>query len=539
MDDVSLLRAYTEENSDHAFATLVERHLDLVYSAALRRAGGDPHRAQEITQMVFTALARKAASLVNHPLLAAWLHQSTRWAAASLRRTEHRRLVHEQSAAQDPTLFPDSATEPAANWSALQPLLDDALDSLNDNDRAAILQRFFHQQPFAAIAARLGVSENTARMRVERALAKLRVRRARRGLMSTGAALGLALTQHSVTAAPAQLSSTLSSTALATAATSTTTAGALTTLLMTKLYLGLATAATLALAVGFLWQRQANDVLNAKLAALETQRVFTAATRTTLESEIARRESSIQALATLAAASTEVPPLTPEQQERRELDTFIRKGELDLEYAPLFRRLNLPPQQLDAFKTLLVERNQAIYDATKLAEKNGIVFASLAEQRALTDSVLGEIDARIASTLGSAHVATFREYLNLEPYLRLSGHLANLDWSNQSFETRYNSEADARAEKFARLLRDTAPDFPDLLYRGNGWPIPYPPAFTKAAAELLPPENHGLFQRHVEAVEIYRRLSEIARDAALQGRLQLSKSSARDHPSPETKPAQP
>jgi hypothetical protein len=153
--------------------------------------------------------------------------------------------------------------------------------------------------------------------------------------------------------------------------------------------------------------------------------------------------------------------------------------------------------------------------------------------------VLGEIDARIAATLGSTHAATFREYVDLEPYLRLAAHLADLDWSNRSFETRYNSEADARGEKFARLLRDTAPEFPDLLYRANGWPIPYPPAFTKAAAEFLPPENQGLFQRRIESVQIQRRLFEIARDAALQGRLQLSKSSARDYPSPETKPAQP
>ena len=81
MDDARLLRSFVEENSHDAFQRLVTRHIDLVYSAALRRTGGDPHRAGEITQMVFTDLARKAATLLRHPLLPAWLHQATRWAA--------------------------------------------------------------------------------------------------------------------------------------------------------------------------------------------------------------------------------------------------------------------------------------------------------------------------------------------------------------------------------------------------------------------------------------------------------------------------
>ena len=104
MDDTQLLREYVEKGSQPAFARLVEQHVDLVYSAALRRVGGDTHRANEVTQMVFTDLARKAASLTNHPLLAGRLHQSTRWAASGLRRTEQRRLAIETAAANVRTI---------------------------------------------------------------------------------------------------------------------------------------------------------------------------------------------------------------------------------------------------------------------------------------------------------------------------------------------------------------------------------------------------------------------------------------------------
>ena len=50
--DMELLREYVHRNSDEAFATLVTRHVNLVYSAALRKTG-DPNAAEEIIQAVF------------------------------------------------------------------------------------------------------------------------------------------------------------------------------------------------------------------------------------------------------------------------------------------------------------------------------------------------------------------------------------------------------------------------------------------------------------------------------------------------------
>src|SRR4051812_47613149 len=97
-DDAELLRRYAEENFEPAFTELVQRHLGLVYSAALRQVGGDAHHAEDVTQTVFSTLARKAASVARHPVLVGWLYTATHHAAAKVRRAEGRRSVREHEA---------------------------------------------------------------------------------------------------------------------------------------------------------------------------------------------------------------------------------------------------------------------------------------------------------------------------------------------------------------------------------------------------------------------------------------------------------
>ena len=97
-DDAALLRRYAEEKSEEAFAALVRRHIDFVHAAALRQARGNAPLAQDVTQAVFTDLARKAATLARHEVVVGWLHTATRYAAAKAIRAESRRHVREREA---------------------------------------------------------------------------------------------------------------------------------------------------------------------------------------------------------------------------------------------------------------------------------------------------------------------------------------------------------------------------------------------------------------------------------------------------------
>src|SRR5216117_1397943 len=119
--DGELLRRYTETNSENAFAELVERHLNLVYSAALRQVNGDAHLAQDVAQTVFADLARKAASLARRPVLTGWLYTSAHFAAAKAVRTERRRHTREEEARAMHELLHTAA--PDADWEHLRPVL--------------------------------------------------------------------------------------------------------------------------------------------------------------------------------------------------------------------------------------------------------------------------------------------------------------------------------------------------------------------------------------------------------------------------------
>ena len=211
--DAELLRRYVEDRSEVAFTELVRLHLNLVYFAALRQVGGDTHRAKDVAQTVFTDLARKAHLLTARPTLTGWLHTSTRFAAAKLRRADSTRQQLEQEATTMNALLSDP--DPAAEWERLGPLIDDTIHELDERDQEAVLLRYFENRPFAEIGATLRLSEDAARMRVDRALEKLRAALARSGVNSASAALATVLANQVTASAPAGLANSISGTALA------------------------------------------------------------------------------------------------------------------------------------------------------------------------------------------------------------------------------------------------------------------------------------------------------------------------------------
>lgn len=212
----ALLRRYVSDQSEPAFAELVRQHIDLVYSAALRQLNGDASAAQDVTQAVFTDLARKAPALAHHTSLTGWLYTSTRYLATKARRAEQRRRAHEQEAHAMNQLLQSADPDPA--WLELRPLLDDVMHELNATDREAVLMRYFERLPLAEVGARLQLTENAARMRVDRALDKLRVALAKRGVTSTVSVLAGVLAERAVAFAPAELATRVSQAAIATVA---------------------------------------------------------------------------------------------------------------------------------------------------------------------------------------------------------------------------------------------------------------------------------------------------------------------------------
>jgi RNA polymerase sigma factor (sigma-70 family) len=266
-EDAELLSRYAAEQSEAAITELIQRHVDLVHSAALRLAGGDAHRAQDITQQVFTELARQARRLSKHPALVGWLYTTTRRIALHTHRTEQRRKVREQEAHAMTELLRE--TDPPADWDHLSPLLEDAMHHLAEKDRLAVLLRYFQNKPLKEVGAVLGLNENAARMRVDRALDKLRGVLTQRGVTLSAAGLGAALVGNAVQAAPAGVVTALSAASFLTAAASGT--ASLMTLTTLKVGLVSATVAAAAMAAPLVIQHHAQTRLRAENETLRQQ----------------------------------------------------------------------------------------------------------------------------------------------------------------------------------------------------------------------------------------------------------------------------
>lgn len=324
LNDMALLAEYGRLKSEEAFAHLVTRHVDLVYSVALRHVQVPAH-AEEITQAVFVALARKAGSLGHLKILEGWLHGTTRLTALNFLRRERRRQLREQEAYMESSLRTQPGTD---TWKSFAPLLDEAMAHLKPKDRDALILRFFKDRSVREVAEAMGLKENAAQHRILRAVEKLRLFFSRRGVVVPAAAVTAAITAHSVQAAPGALAHSVAAFAAAkgtaaSASTLTLIKGALKTMAWTKSQSTIAAGVVaLSLAAPFILQQRASAKLRAVDDSLQQQAAQISSRRSEndrLSGAAASASLSQEQLADLQKLRTEMAALKPAAESAAEI----------------------------------------------------------------------------------------------------------------------------------------------------------------------------------------------------------------------------
>lgn len=500
--DAQLLQDFARDRSQAAFAELVRRHLDLVYSAALRQVGGDAHLAGDVAQKVFLDLAAKAAAIPASASLAGWLYKAAHYTAANTVRAERRRKKYEQEAQAMHTLDHDPAGD--AEWARLRPLLDETMFALDEPDREAVLRRFFSAQSFGQIGAALNLSEDGARRRVERALDKLHGLLARRGITSGAGALALVLSRHAVHAAPLKLHAAVVGGALGGTATLSFFTG-LSLFFMNKLVIGAAAALTVVLATLAVRENSTQAELNVEVARLRGSEMALARTREALRREVAALTAEQQG----ASVMEEVEDVR---------DTQARWKSLDMYYAGFFRRSHLPRDKIDALKPLLIRR-QRVTDLGlyRWMTKAGVPENDLDGREAFELNLIlaREVDEEIRGLLGKVGFEYFLEYERT-----VAARQVFVKRLSQLLEFSPEPLRDEQAEQLVALI-DPAIDFANV-------PLVLPQGTVAHASPILSPlqlEKLRSVQIHSEA---FNRIFVLNREAAAAEWITLTEDSQRE-----------
>lgn len=301
--DAQLLERFVREGGDGAFAEIVRRHLNVAWAVAFR-VTGDTEAARDVAQTVFVDLARKARHLGRGTVLAAWVHRAAFLAACKANRGERRRRERERQVMNDASLEPGTtAEEPGVEQ--LLPQLDEALASLGETDRSAVVLRFLSGRSLADVGSALQMTEDTARKRVARALEKLRAWFGRRGIVSSDAAVLAALGVAGTQLAPAGMAGAVTAVSVAGVGA----LGVMETLLLMKTKIAVSVVSVAAVAAPLTYQQIQISHLREENRGLEAR--LQPATAAEAERTIAARAAAVE-LERLRAGQTELLRLRAE-----------------------------------------------------------------------------------------------------------------------------------------------------------------------------------------------------------------------------------
>jgi hypothetical protein len=93
-----------------------------------------------------------------------------------------------------------------------------------------------------------------------------------------------------------------------------------------------------------------------------------------------------------------------------------QKAQVDRRFKKLFAQMNLPPEQMEKFQKLLVEREATAMDSMMIAMQHGLnPMRDGAEIQKLVADSQAESDAQIKTLLGDTAYAQYQDYRNTEP----------------------------------------------------------------------------------------------------------------------------
>jgi len=497
--DLELLQRYVDAGSQDAFGELVRRHVDLVYSAALRRVGLDAHLAEDVTQDVFAELARRSAKLLDRQALEGWLYTTSRFKAVDVVRRASRRRIRETLLMNANQMV--DAAEP--DWEQLRPVIDEALDSLGKADGEVLILRYFRNRSFADLARTLSLSEDAARMRSARALERLKAALAKRGIKSTAEALGLILANSAVAAAPFSLAAQVTERVLALAKGGVSAAGtALHAAQTVKIAAGVATLALLlASAATAVYEARAHQRAAVLLARAEKD---TAAATTRLDAARSRLKSDQDEAARIASAADAMLAAI-EAAKARTAGASDRAGigrtfaaqhtnaagliaGHDIahnaeKYSALFASLGLAPEKQAQFLALLAQRSD-LGLTWYSAPDTGTPTASIAAGTDLLSP--DEVAAQLQGLLGDAGYKAYQDYNRMGGAVDLTQKLAGSLYATDA------SISQAQAAQLVQILAQSSPDYQSGKGLWNTSQVGWDTALANAQTVLSAPQMDAL-----------------------------------------------